>query len=84
VSDNPEEIDPEVLRDGGPTRSGGLRTTTGSSAGPGGPVRHPDHRNRSTDEKIAPTTTGDATTGGESDATGGSTSDNASGAPETM
>ncbi|WP_018805916.1 hypothetical protein [Salinispora arenicola] len=68
------QIDPRVLRDGGPTRGQGAVTTTGGTAGPAGvrrlarqPERHPG--------KVAPTTTGDATTGGLSTPTGGSTSD---------
>ncbi|MDG4802022.1 hypothetical protein [Micromonospora sp. WMMD980] len=73
-------VDPSVLRDGGPTRGQGAVTTTGGTAGPASvrrvarqPERHPD--------KVAPTTTGDATTGGLSTPAGGSTSDaSASGA----
>ncbi|MBX7268220.1 hypothetical protein KIF24_20775 [Micromonospora sp. Llam7] len=68
-------IDPNVLRDGGPTRGQGAITTTGGTAGPASarrvarqPERHPG--------KVAPTTTGDATTGGLSTPAGGSTSDN--------
>ncbi|MGN9809893.1 hypothetical protein ACTMSW_11100 [Micromonospora sp. BQ11] len=67
-------VDPQVLRDGGPTRGQGAVTTTGGTAGPASvrrlarqPERHPG--------KVAPTTTGDATTGGLSTPTGGSTSD---------
>ncbi|WP_319460862.1 hypothetical protein [Micromonospora sp. RTP1Z1] len=67
-------IDPNVLRDGGPTRGQGAITTTGGTAGPASvrrvarqPERHPG--------KVAPTTTGDATTGGMSTPAGGSTSD---------
>ncbi|GAA4561546.1 hypothetical protein GCM10023176_00370 [Micromonospora coerulea] len=67
-------IDPQVLRDGGPTRGQGAVTTTGGTAGPASarrvarqPERHPG--------KVAPTTTGDATTGGLSTPAGGSTSD---------
>ncbi|MGC4889014.1 hypothetical protein [Micromonospora sp. NBC_01392] len=67
-------IDPDVLRDGGPTRGQGAVTTTGGTAGPASvrrvarqPERHPG--------KVAPTTTGDATTGGLSTPAGGSTSD---------
>ncbi|GAA3764374.1 hypothetical protein [Micromonospora maritima] len=73
-------VDPTVLRDGGPTRGQGAVTTTGGTAGPASvrrvarqPERHPG--------KVAPTTTGDATTGGMSTPAGGSTSDaSASGA----
>ncbi|EEP74248.1 hypothetical protein MCAG_04575 [Micromonospora sp. ATCC 39149] len=72
-------IDPQVLRDGGPTRGQGAITTTGGTAGPASvrrlarqPERHPG--------KVAPTTTGDATTGGLSTPAGGSTSDQSSSA----
>ncbi|WBC14835.1 hypothetical protein O7600_27755 [Micromonospora sp. WMMA1998] len=73
-------VDPTVLRDGGPTRGQGAVTTTGGTAGPASvrrvarqPERHPG--------RVAPTTTGDATTGGMSTPAGGSTSDaSASGA----
>jgi hypothetical protein len=72
-------IDPEVLRDGGPTRGQGAVTTTGGTAGPASvrrvarqPERHPG--------KVAPTTTGDATTGGMSTPAGGATSDQSSAA----
>ena len=67
-------VDPNVLRDGGPTRGQGAVTTTGGTAGPASvrrlarqPEQHPG--------KVAPTTTGDATTGGLSTPAGGSTSD---------
>ncbi|RIV39782.1 hypothetical protein [Micromonospora radicis] len=67
-------IDPNVLRDGGPTRGQGAITTTGGTAGPASVrrvARQPErHRG-----KVAPTTTGDATTGGMSTPSGGSTSD---------
>jgi len=67
-------IDPQVLRDGGPTRGQGAVTTTGGTAGPASVrrvARQPErHRGR-----VAPTTTGDATTGGLSTPTAGSTSD---------
>ncbi|MEU7844318.1 hypothetical protein AB0B39_25535 [Micromonospora sp. NPDC049114] len=69
-----ERIDPQVLRDGGPVGGQGAVTTTGGTAGPASvrrvarqPERHPG--------KVAPTTTGDATTGGLSTPTGGGTSD---------
>ena len=74
--DDPADVpvDPTVLRDGGPTRGQGAVTTTGGTAGPASvrrvarqPERHPG--------KVAPTTTGDATTGGLSTPAGGSTSD---------
>lgn len=71
------EVDPDVLRDGGPTRGQGAITTTGGTAGPASVRRVPripeKHRGR-----VAPTTTGDATTGGISTPAGGSTSDQAS------
>ncbi|MEV6810699.1 hypothetical protein [Micromonospora sp. NPDC051296] len=67
-------IDPNVLRDGGPTGGQGAITTTGGTAGPASArrlARQPErHRG-----KVAPTTTGDATTGGLSTPSGGSTSD---------
>ncbi|MEU5939914.1 hypothetical protein ABZ807_12105 [Micromonospora sp. NPDC047548] len=74
--DDPADVpvDPNVLRDGGPTRGQGALTTTGGTAGPASvrrlarqPERHPG--------VVAPTTTGDATTGGMSTPAGGSTSD---------
>ncbi|WDZ87725.1 hypothetical protein [Micromonospora cathayae] len=74
-------IDPEVLRDGGPTRGQGAVTTTGGTAGPASvrrvarqPERHPG--------TVAPTTTGDATTGGLSTPAGASTSDQSSAASQ--
>ncbi|MFI6264060.1 hypothetical protein [Micromonospora sp. NPDC051006] len=67
-------VDPNVLRDGGPTGGQGAVTTTGGTAGPASVrrvARQPErHRG-----KVAPTTTGDATTGGMSTPAGGSTSD---------
>jgi len=65
------DVDPEVLRNGGPTRTPGMMTTTGGTAGPNS-VKRPS--NRAAGEKVAPTTTGDATTGGFTSAAG-STSD---------
>ncbi|MER7271016.1 hypothetical protein ABT344_22275 [Micromonospora carbonacea] len=74
-------IDPAVLRDGGPTRGQGAVTTTGGTAGPASvrrvarqPERHPG--------EVAPTTTGDATTGGLSTPAGGATSDQSSSASQ--
>lgn len=71
------DIDPQVLRDGGPTRGQGAVTTTGGTAGPASVRRIPrspeKHRG-----KVAPTTTGDATSGGMSTPAGGSTSDKTS------
>lgn len=74
-------IDPNVLRDGGPTRGQGAVTTTGGTAGPASVrrvARQPE-RHRGT---VAPTTTGDATTGGLSTPAGGSTSDQSSSASQ--
>ncbi|MET8117854.1 hypothetical protein [Micromonospora sp. NPDC005189] len=69
-----QPIDPTVLRDGGPVGGQGAVTTTGGTAGPASVrrvARQPErHRG-----KVAPTTTGDATTGGLSTPMGGSTSD---------
>ncbi|GAA0800344.1 hypothetical protein [Spirilliplanes yamanashiensis] len=63
------DVDPEVLRNGGPTRTPGMMTTTGGNAGPNSIKRHP---NRPTDgTKVANTTTGDATTGGFTSEAGG-------------
>lgn len=64
--------DPDVLRDGGPTRTRGTVTTTGGrKAGPASVHRRP----RRPGGNVAPTTTGDATTGGMSTPAAGSTSD---------
>jgi|HigsolmetaAR201D_1030396.scaffolds.fasta_scaffold38258_1 hypothetical protein len=63
--------DPDVLRDGGPTHHRGVVTTTGGSAGPATSHR----RTRRPGGRVAPTTTGDATTGGMSTPARGSTSD---------
>ncbi|GGM35731.1 hypothetical protein GCM10011608_20420 [Micromonospora sonchi] len=75
-------IDPTVLRDGGPTRGQGAITTTGGTAGPASArrlARQPErHRG-----KVAPTTTGDATTGGMSTPSGGATSDQSTPATHT-
>jgi hypothetical protein len=70
-------VDPETWRNGGPTRSGGAVTTTGGTAGPASVRRV---RNDSGGQKVAPTTTGDATSGGMSTPAGGSTSDSTTGA----
>lgn len=70
-------VDPDELRDGGPTVTPGMVTTTGGTAGPASVRRLPGHPE--TEGKVAPTTTGDATTGGTRSAVRGSTSD-ASGA----
>ncbi|WP_406067619.1 hypothetical protein [Micromonospora sp. NBC_01638] len=69
-----ERVDPQVLRDGGPVGGQGAVTTTGGTAGPASVrrvARQPErHRG-----KVAPTTTGDATTGGLSTPMSGGTSD---------
>ncbi|MFI7607466.1 hypothetical protein ACIBTV_20295 [Micromonospora sp. NPDC049366] len=74
-------VDPTVLRDGGPVAGQGAITTTGGTAGPASVrrvARQPErHRG-----KVAPTTTGDATTGGMSTPAGGSTSDQSSSASQ--
>ncbi|MEV0005753.1 hypothetical protein AB0H28_26205 [Micromonospora sp. NPDC050980] len=67
-------VDPTVLRDGGPTRGQGAVTTTGGTAGPAS-VRRVARQPEQHPGKVAPTTTGDATTGGLSTPAGGSTSD---------
>ncbi|MDO3684853.1 hypothetical protein [Micromonospora sp. C28ISP2-4] len=75
--DDPADVpvDPTVLRDGGPTRGQGAVTTTGGTAGPAS-VRRVARQPEKHRGKVAPTTTGDATTGGLSTPAGGSTSDN--------
>jgi hypothetical protein len=82
-------VDPDDLRDGGPTHTRGMVTTTGGKAGPASVhrrARQPDgpagdHEDEAPHEgKVAPTTTGAATSGGMSTPAGGSTSDEASGA----
>ncbi len=76
------DIDPEVLRQGGPTSTPGAVTTTGGRAGPA--MRHATGQRG--EGKVAPTTTGDATSGGMRTPSGGSTSDATTGgdpAPET-
>jgi hypothetical protein len=70
VADVP--VDPDVLRDGGPTTTPGMMTTTGGKAGPASVRRGTAHP----PGKVAPTTTGDATSGGMGTGAGGSTSDN--------
>ncbi|MGN9909166.1 hypothetical protein ACTMTJ_16605 [Phytohabitans sp. LJ34] len=72
-----ETLDEEILRDGGPTRGHGAVTTTGGTAGPAS-VRRRTNRDTG-DGKVAPTTTGDATSGGMSTPAGGTTSDGTSG-----
>jgi hypothetical protein len=70
-------VDMDELRDGGPTVTPGMVTTTGGKAGPASVHRLPGHPE--TKGKVAPTTTGDAHTGGTRSPAAGSTSD-ASGA----
>ncbi len=53
------EGDPEELLNGGPTRTPGMMTTTGGTAGPNSFKPRANHG-----PGVAPTTTGDATTGG--------------------
>lgn len=72
-----ETLDEEALRDGGPTRGHGAVTTTGGTAGPASVRRRPNRNKR--DGKVAPTTTGDATSGGMSTPAGGTTSDGTTG-----
>jgi hypothetical protein len=62
------DTDLDELRDGGPTNAPGVRTTTGGTAGPAS-IRRP------VPEGAAPTTTGDATSGGMGTPVGGGTSD---------
>jgi hypothetical protein len=69
VADHP--IDPQIYRDGGPTETPGMVTTTGGKAGPASVHRAARPR----PGKVAPTTTGDATSGGMGTPVGGSTSD---------
>jgi hypothetical protein len=67
-------IDPQVLRDGGPTDRRGMVTTTGGKAGPASV--HPAHdRTPKGPGKVANPPTGDATSGGMGTPVGGSTSD---------
>jgi hypothetical protein len=87
------QLDPDDLRDGGPTRTAGAVTTTG---GTGGPARRPRPtpppgrkaalRRQTGDQpagKVSPTTTGDATSGGMHSPDGVSTSDATTGAEST-
>lgn len=66
------DVDPDVLRDGGPTRHRGVATTTGGRrAGPASVHRRP----RPPGGKVAPTTSGDAGSGKFSTPAAGATSD---------
>ncbi|HEV7898718.1 MAG TPA: hypothetical protein VGP31_12830 [Planosporangium sp.] len=72
VADHP--IDTLSLRDGGPTDTRGMVTTTGGKAGPASV--HPYHDRRPKGPgKVAPTTPGDVGSGGMGTPVGGSTSD---------
>ena len=68
----PADTDLDQLRDGGPTESEGVVTTTGGTAGPASVRRIPA---ADPGGKVAPTTTGDAGSGGTTYPGGGSTSD---------
>jgi hypothetical protein len=86
-------VNPGKWRDGGPTNSGGRLTTTGGTGGnarrprpapPPGRTAAPGRRGpTSATGKVAPTTTGDATTGGMESPLGGSTRDASTGAEST-
>lgn len=64
--------DTDALRDGGPQLTPGVMTTTGGTAGPASFPRRTEHPDG---VKVAPTTTGDATTGGMDTVDGSTTSD---------
>lgn len=76
--DDPADVrvDPDALRDGGPTRAEGKMT---AARDPRSMARDRPGEPQRGQGKVAPTTTGDATSGGRQRADG-STSDNASGA----
>jgi hypothetical protein len=78
--DDPAQVgvDMDELRDGGPTVTPGMVTTTGGRAGRASVHRLPGHPE--TKGKVAPTTTGDATTGGRRSSAATSTSDASGGA----
>jgi hypothetical protein len=78
------EIELAELRDGGPTRTPGMRTTTGGTAGPASVAEElREHRRPGDgDEPVAPTTTGDATSGGMGTPVRSSTSDATTGGAE--
>jgi hypothetical protein len=80
--DDPADVavDMDELKDGKPTVSPGVATTTGGKAGPASVHRRagrPGARG-----KVAPTTTGDATTGGMRTRAGGPVSDASGGASQ--
>jgi hypothetical protein len=67
-------IDPQILRDGGPTERRGMVTTTGGKAGPASV--HPFHdREPKGRGKVANPPPGDATSGGMGTPVGGAVSD---------
>jgi hypothetical protein len=76
VADVP--VDTGKLRDGGPTRTPGALTTTGGSGRRPRPTPPPGRTG-----KIAPTTTGDATSGGMHTSSAGPVSDATTGAEST-
>lgn len=71
-------IDPQEWRNGGPTRTPGVQTTTGGRAGPASRSK----ARPLPPGKVAPTTTGDATSGGFDSPIRTSTSDATTGATE--
>lgn len=73
----PAGTDVDQLRDGGPTSTPGVATTTGGTAGPNS-FRTPPRSGPG----VANTTTGDATTGAMDTRTDGSTSDATTGPVE--
>ncbi|HEX7745878.1 MAG TPA: hypothetical protein VF462_11520 [Micromonosporaceae bacterium] len=73
-------VDMDELRDGGPTVTPGMATTTGGKAGPASVHRRAGRPGAK--GKVAPTTTGDATSGGMRSPTSSSTSDASGGASQ--
>ena len=67
------DTDLAELRDGGPTTTPGVMTTTGGTAGPASVAE--TLRQHHGNEGAGPTTTGDAGTGGMDSQPGGGTSD---------
>jgi hypothetical protein len=79
------ELDAQERLDGGPTRTPGMVTTTGGTAGPASVAAALREQNRPRPEdggKTAPTTTGAATSGGMSTPVRTSTSDATTGGAE--
>ncbi|WP_117209190.1 hypothetical protein [Allorhizocola rhizosphaerae] len=74
-SEADRELEKEERRDGGPSETPGMMTTTGGKAGTSMRVK-PGRKNPG---KTAPTTTGDAGSGGMNPPTSGTTSSNSSG-----